>query len=106
MKAKGKGKRNGTCYRDAFYALEAFPFAVMCHGMVYSHAWSRFIRHAWVEVKNIRAIYDAASDTVLTEEQFQRIGRPKDIHRYSLKEAREMALKTGTFGPWKKEVAR
>jgi hypothetical protein len=107
-KAKGKGKRNGTCYRDAFHSLEAIPYGVLCHGLVYSHAWSRFIRHAWIEIKltTIEMFYDPATDKVLMMDTFKRIGKPKNVRRYSLREAREMALKTETYGPWKKEVAR
>lgn len=103
MKKKLERLTGGDCYESAFRQIshfanqEIYDFSLV-HGTVYSVPWEKRIGHAWIETGDI--IIDATINFAGRKENYYKIGNATVDKRYTTKEALEMVVEKGTYGPW------
>ena len=73
----------------------------LCHGTAWSEYLNRWIRHAWIELAD-SIVFDNANGKkhTLLKRDYYRIGKIKDVKRYTKEEALKLMLKTKHFGWW------
>ena len=75
---------------------------ILCHGSVW-HDKVGWHGHCWLEdgdkvidVSNGNNFYDS-------KEKYYKLGKVKNVTRYTWREAAEQMLKTGHYGPWEED---
>lgn len=88
----------GDCYSRAGKLIfeKRFKDAFLCHGMVY-HLKSGWHDHAWIEFDNI--VYDK---TIWPKDAYYRLGKIKNVKRYTIIEAAHKMFVSKHYGPWSK----
>ena len=58
--------------------------------------------HCWIEIADGRIVVDGSNghNVTVISESYYRVGKVKDVKRYTVEETREMVLQEGTYGPW------
>lgn len=103
--------KGGLCYPNAFNFLSALKNSNyrLVHGWVTSQLKEiKGVRysHAWLENIKTRTVVDPSASMddplVLSDFLYYKYGEidPKRLFKYTRQEAIEMAVKTGTYGPW------
>jgi len=95
-------KRSGHCYELALHHILGMQEGTLIHGEVYSYLLGRVIDHAWVETET-GFIYEPESCRYFRKDQLYKEFKMKELQRYSVREAANMALGTETYGPWTEE---
>ena len=101
-------KGNGDCYQvgcKAMFDMALDPTLIndwrLCHGTVW-HPKVGWHGHCWIEIAHGLIVVDGSnghSATVMSA-NYYRIGKIKNVKKYTGKEARELILQEGTYGPW------
>lgn len=96
----------GECYRLAFEFVENHPEAVLVHGYPRltggPHQGQRY-GHAWAEVGEGLLVHDPHyPDYLIPVATYYEVGQidPAHCQRYTMAEARRMAVEHRQYGPW------
>ena len=99
---------NGDCYKVGCEAMldTAIDETLMedwrlCHGAVW-HPSAGWHGHCWIEIAGGHIVVDNSNghNATARSEGYYRVGKVKEVKRYTREEARQMVLKEGTYGPW------
>jgi len=103
-----KQKKNGNCYENAFkFAVHIDNGWDLVHGICIltgGELEGQEFGHAWCEKGD--NVYDAESGKELPKVLYYAVGNIGYTHRYTVKEARKMAVKTGNYGAWDKTIQK
>lgn len=99
-------KTRGDCYQASGHLIMDDSNFLLCHGNVLGRGKikGKRIGHAWCEVGDVIFDFSNGKQKILRKETYYKIGKIKDVKKYTGLEACKMMLKTGTFGPWEKMV--
>jgi len=98
-------ERAGLCYLLAWRHITEQGEGILIHGEVWSEKLGRMINHAWVETET-GYIYEPESDSYYPKDWLYKTYKIKELNTYTPDQARIMALRTGTYGPWTEEERR
>jgi len=104
----------GMCFHGAFMNIgtllgRGIPGGniKVCHGTCWSANLNVWIQHGWLEVQGCGWLgaditcFDYASDELfMPRDQYYLIGHIRNVRRYSVQEALELATEHGHSGPW------
>ena len=99
---------NGDCYQvhcetmlDAGIDKALIEDWRLCHGTVY-HPEAGWHGHCWIEIADGKIVIDSSNghNATVRSGGYYRVGKVKDVKRYTAEEARRMVLQEGTYGPW------
>lgn len=91
--------RLGDCYTLAWKYVTECDEGWLIHGWVYAGTPRHWIYHAWVELPN-DLIYEPIADCLYRKEGFIKAYQADEDRRYTIKEARELAIKFERYGPF------
>jgi len=122
-----KRRAGGDCY-EAAATLALYPSdqlarqiaagakVFVAHGTVWheavgwhGHAWIEIERQVWIpqsqEAIPLHECLDKSNghDAMMPAAVYYYLGRVKDVHRYTVKQARAEMLRTRVYGPWQEE---
>ena len=103
-------KRAGRCYELAHWGLmQASDHGlsdhfVLVHGEINGPPdLAPRTGHAWLESKVDPIVYDAVKDKTMPIDDYYRLLNPTNTTKYAVREAANMAVKTGHYGPWSED---
>jgi hypothetical protein len=106
----GKGSVKGVnCYEVVFEVVDSMPEGEsrIVHGRpkyrgIESPDSDGRYGHAWVECRGLVFDYSHNNSFVIDVDRYYSIGEidPKEVKKYTLVEARRLAVTTETWGPW------
>ena len=93
----------GNCYEVHGKAISLDEVeGLLCHGIAW-HPLTGWHGHCWIELnEDVVMDFSNKHQAVLRRERYYKIGKVKNVKRYTASEARELMLKTHSFGPWNK----
>jgi len=100
--------KKGDCFEANYKALLEKRFGegwYLCHGVVTGQGGNVkgiCYTHAWLENGDVVIDYSNGSVLSLPREAYYRYGKIEKVVRYTIRQAMEMALETGTYGCWDK----
>lgn len=101
-----KENGGGDCYVVGCKTMldEAISFTSdwrLCHGNVW-HSEAGWHGHCWIEIADGHIVVDDSNghNVTVMSESYYRVGKVKDVKRYTREEARNLVLQEGNYGPW------
>ena len=105
---KKKKDEVGTCYVDSYRFLVDYPtdngWPKLVHGTVFSPHFGERIKHAWIEFDS-GYVLEAVKGYMFSPDKWKEIAKPRRLYLYTRKQAAELALKIGTYGPWEGHIS-
>lgn len=94
----------GTCFRDhadAFLNMDEIEGLLLVHGECTNTISGRRMAHCWLE-NGDRVIHVGEWAKIdMSKELYYAVGEVNEnIFKYTLKEAKELLLSSGHYGPW------
>lgn len=97
---------NGDCYqvagRAAMDAMGDVPGFLVAHGTVVGQGPVSGVQfgHAWIEIGDTVIDMSNGLNATMQVDAYYALGKITDVSKYTAREAMNLMVETGHFGPW------
>jgi hypothetical protein len=98
-------RMTGNCFEVAGRMIlnEKIKEMLLCHGIVTGKGKlkNKRIIHAWIEINDVVIDFSNSNKIVLRKDNYYKVGKIKEVTKYTQTETAKLMLRNKHFGPWK-----